>query len=80
MSILVLNRFNPQYNPIKKWFRECPEDVILFVPMAYIDFYPKDCFTVVKYLKEQTKFQGIISTKPQMVKYAKSMVLTRYSP
>ena len=48
MSILVLNRFNPQYNPIKKWFRECPEDVILFVPMAYIDFYPKDCFTVVK--------------------------------
>lgn len=30
---------------------------------------------VLKYLKEQTKFQGIISTKPQMVKYAKSMGL-----
>ena len=30
---------------------------------------------VVKYLKEHTKFQGIISTKPQMVKYAKAIGL-----
>ncbi len=30
---------------------------------------------VLKYLKEHTKFQGIISTKPQMVKYAKGIGL-----
>lgn len=30
---------------------------------------------VIKYLKEKTKFSGIISTKPQMVKYAKNLGL-----
>lgn len=30
---------------------------------------------VLRYLKEKTKFQGIISTKPQMIKYAKSLDL-----